>query len=212
MRNYFQLKAHTLNNEWQTFSIENVPVAIAEGKAVLLSKPNSPIIRTDVIRRGDWETNLFEGDIVEDKGVRYLICYERGFYAIDESYTLKYLYQLENPKVIGVKDYDMEFPLTLKLVKTHMFKCFDIMFYIKQITRAEGDCLVLNFKGAAVPVQLVQQECCMSYEKRRIYLGDFIDEQRVELHGGRICIEKDEGYVDLATGGTLDGYIPKAIG
>lgn len=208
MQNYFQLKARTLDKNWQSFSIATTPVEITEGKAVLLSKPNSPIILSKDIRRGDWEYNLFEGDVVESEGVQYLICYERGFYAIDESYTIKNLYQLKEPKVMGVKDYDLEFPITIKLVKTHMFKCFDTKFYIRQIIRAEGDCLVLKSRGEAVPVQLVQQECCMSYDKKRIYLGDFIGESKIELRGGRVCIQTDEGYLDLATGGILDGYIP----
>lgn len=212
MQNYFQLKARTLENYWQTFSIANTPVEIAEGMAVLLSKPNSPIILSKDIRRGEWEYNLFEGDIVESEDTRYLICYERGFYAIDENYTIKNLYQLKDPKVLGVKGYELDFPVHIKLVKTHMFKCFDIKFYIRQITRTEGDCIVLKAKGQAVPIQLVQQECCLSYEKQRIYLGDFIEDKKVEMHGGRICIETDAGYLDLATGGILDGYISKAVG
>lgn len=212
MRNYFQLKARTLNGDWQKFSIANTPVEISAGKAVLLAKPNSPIIRTDDIRRGDWEYNLFEGDIVESDGVKYLICYERGFYAIDVNYTIKNLYQLKEPKFVGVKGDDVEFPVHIKYVKTHMFKCFDIKFYMKQIARIMGDCIVLNSKNTEVPIQLVQQECCMTYNKRRIYLGDFVDDEKVIMRGGRVCVETKDGYKDLTTGGILDGYIPKTSG
>lgn len=211
MQNYFRLKARTLKGEWQEFSIANTPVEISKEQAVLLAKPNSPIIKTDDIRRGEWEYGLFEGDIVEADGVRYLICYERGFYAIDENYTIKNLYQLGTTKLVGVKG-DMDFPVHIKFVKTHMFRCLDVKFYMKQIVRTEGDCIVLKSKGTSIPIQLVQQECCMSYNKCRIYLGDFIDDKKVEMHGGRVCIYTEKGYVDLATGGILNGYIPANAG
>ncbi len=108
MQNYFQMKARTTKGDWYEFSIHNVPVHISPKEIVLLDVPNSPILNSSLVRRGDKESGLFEGDVIEYEGQRWLVCYERGFYAINEDCVIQYLYTFTKPwTMLGLKGFDV---------------------------------------------------------------------------------------------------------
>ena len=213
MQNYFQLKARTTDGGWYEFNVCNIPVHIDEDRLVLLDIPNSPIIDSSIILRGDSESGLYEGDVILYEGERWLVCYERGFYIINENYTMAYLYTLQKPfTVLGVAGFEVEFPIPYKKRKRHLFKYARNIFYTTQIVTKEDNCMIIRTKRARIPLDKVQQECCMSYEGKKLFLGDTVMSEPVCLRGGRICISTDAGQLDLATGGMLDGYIAKDTG
>lgn len=211
MHKNFKLKARTTDGSWYQFDIRDVPVLIGTDKAVLMGRPQSPIIDTSVILRGDRESGLFEGDVFISGGERWLVCYERGFYAINEQYLTKYLYNFDNIEYVGVSEFDLEFPIQYKRRKQHLFKCGEVQFFISQIVMVEDSNMVVRIKRLRFPREDIKQECCMSLEDTKLYLGDSINGSVVQLRGGRVCIETENGFLDLATGGILDGYIPKDV-
>ena len=156
----------------------------------------------NTIRRGEKESGLFEGDIIEAFGDMWLVCYERGFYAINSSYTSKYLNQFDNYKLLGTK-HEIDFPLSLTERMKHLFKYKDCVFRINDIIGIYNGGLILRSVSNPIPIDEVHQECCITRNRSRVYLDDKIEGGVVKLHLGRIALYKDGVYTDLATGGVL---------
>jgi hypothetical protein len=188
--------------------MEDIPTPFNTKEFALLRRPNTPRLLIDSIRRGDEESGLFEGDIISMNGEDWLICYERGFYAINKDYIIRYLYTLSDYKYLGTC-FDIKSPIPINFRSRHRFIYKDLIFRINDIVGAYDDKLLLRPVSKPVNVAEVHQECCITYNKQRIYLNDSIDDGIVELHGGRVTLNKDNNLIDLATGGSLDGYIPK---
>lgn len=207
MENYFLLRALTVDGEWFTFTIADVPIYTDKTHARLLR--GSPVLDMTTIRRGDWESNLYEGDVLHIEDDSWLISYERGFYAINSQYQVKHLYQLGGEAYIeGVAKFDIDFPVEYSTKKNHLFCYRDVLFNLTNIT-AEGSkrhTLLLG-NGKQVPIDKTRQDTCLRKNNSRVFLGDKIDGSIVELRGGRIVVKTADGYKDLATGGILDGYI-----
>ena len=68
-----------------------------------MNRENSPILDLNNIRRGDPETGLYEGDVIEHDGDLWLICYERGFYAINQAYVIKYFENIDSFEYKGTR-------------------------------------------------------------------------------------------------------------
>lgn len=202
---YFIMKALTPDKEWFTFDLSDIPTTFNSTEFVLLGRPNAPRLQLDSVKRGDRATGLFEGDILEMDGARWVVCYERGFYAISEEYVTKFLYQLTDYKIVG--DYYKDgFPLTIHARKKHLFKYNDTIFRLEDIVGGlAGQSLILRCCSEPIPLDKVQQECCLVFDNKRVYLGDVIPEGVIELHGGRVCASNMNVYIELTTGGVIDG-------
>lgn len=205
----YVMKARTVNDpkEWFAFSIKDVPTVYNVNQFALLAKPNTPLLCIDEIRRGDSESGLFEGDVFEAEGCRWLVCYERGFYAINEEYLIRYLYTFKDVKVIG--DYlSTKFPISINFRVKQLFKYEDKIFRLNDVVGIYQGKLLLRSSSQPIDANKINQECCISYEGKRLYLGDLVNGKPCELRGGRVTIKTEDGYLDLSTGGVLDGYNP----
>lgn len=202
------MKALTRDEEWYNFTIKDVPTTFNEEEFVLLNKPGSPRLQLKSIKRGDPETGLFEGDIISMDGSLWVVCYERGFYAINDDYVTQHLYLLKDYTLIG--DYFTRgFPVSINTRNKHLFKYNNVIFRIEDIVGAyRTDSIILRTCKLPVPITDIKQESCMTMNGKRLFLGDAYEDSTVELYGGRIAIKKDNIFIDLATGGTLNGYIP----
>lgn len=196
------MKARTLDGDWFSFSMNDAPTLISPTELVLFSRPNTPILSVKDIRRGDTQTNLFEGDIIRMDGTDWIICYERGFYAINDSYVIRYFNSFTDYEVIG-DNTTIKFPVPIALRAKHLFKYNECVFRLEDIIGAVNNKLILRSQSLPIKPKKVQQECCMCYEGRKIFLGDRIGDSIVELVDGRIVIKSNSDYIDLATGGTL---------
>lgn len=203
----FLLRARTVVNDskWFNFTLADIPTKYDTEHIALLNNIGSPLLQLDTVVRGENNTKLYEGDIIEDEGMRYVICYERGFYAITEDYIAKNLYQLKEPKVVG--DYWIDgFPIQIRVRKKQMYKYKDINFKITDIIAHWGNKIIIRaHKDPIDPVEC-RQECCLSYDNKKVYMGDMIKNHEVENVFGRICYKDDVGYYDLGFGGYLNDY------
>lgn len=209
MQNYFLMKARTVDGAWYPFSLADIPIYTDQTHAKLFMKPNAPVLDMSIVLRGDWESGLYEGEVIHIEDDSWLITYERGFHAINSQYQVKHLYQFDGEAYIeGVAGVDIEFPVGYRTKKNHLFCYRDILFHLSNIgtTGNKPDILMLS-NGNQIPIDRVRQDTCFRLNNSRVFLGDKIDDKIVELRGGRITVETDGGYKDLATGGILDGYI-----
>ena len=201
----FKMRARTLDRKhWYEFTIADIPMHFTPEEFLIFSKPGSPRLLLDTIVRGADMYNLFEGDIVLDGNEEYLICYERGFYAISHNYVIKHLDQLHDPIVIGSCD-TMSFPVSIMEKKRHLFKYKDTIFRMQDIVYGEDGKLVISSIPRLIDPQDIQQECCMSYNKKKLFLGDCYKDSPVFLYKGRICANTPQGTIDCATGGIING-------
>lgn len=210
--NYFIMKARTLSDEWYEFSLADIPTLQNREQFVLMSKPGAPILSNQRLLRGDREFGVFEGDVVKALGRLWLICYERGFHAINTDYSIKHLYQLGEFDKVG---YCTEFmglpPITFK--RRFLFKYKEQIFRLEDIVGAYDGKLLLRSVSAPVDASEIQQDCGVRCGGPLLYLGDEVKESSIRLAGGRIVIDGGNGkLIDIATGGVLDGYIPRAAG
>ena len=198
----FAMTALSLSGQWTPFEIEDVPVTFTEDEFALLKRPGSPRLLLKTIRRGERETGLYEGDIIEADGDRWLVCYERGFYAINTDYVIKYLNQFDSFKLLGTL-HDTSFPIPMTERAKHLFRYKDYIFRINDIIGVYLDGMILRCVSKQIPFDEIHQECCITYNKERVYLDDVFDKGKVCLYHGRVAFEKDGTYTDLATGGIL---------
>lgn len=202
--NCYTMKALTPNKEWRSFTLKDLPTLFTATEFALLAKPKSPKLLVNTIRRGDIESGLYEGDVVEADGCKWLICYERGFYAINEDYVIKYLNTLNNPKFLGTNlDIDIGIPISFR--SKNLFKYKDVIFRLQDIVGAYNGKMLLRFAKEPVDPDDIQQECCITYNNVRVYLGDVFDGKKIELHGGRITLCDSETMIDITTGGEVNG-------
>ena len=206
--NCFIMKALTVNNDWYVFTIADIPTPIDDGLFILLGKSNSPKLRLDTIRRGDQESMLFEGDVINMNGDRWLVCYERGFYVINSSYIIKHLYQLDEYTFMGTCDNQKPIvPISFKM--KHLFRYGDIVFRLNDIAGGYDNKVIVRACRNHISPEDIQQECCMTIDNVKVYLGDTIGDSTVELHGGRIALCSPSGIIDSNGGGNLDGCVSR---
>lgn len=203
----FTMKARTTSdNRWYWFTIDKVPTPVRDGQIVLLTAPNSPILRPDTLRRCSDVDNLGEGDVLQINGERYVVCYERGFYAISENYRCLSMCDLGDYKVLG--DYtELDFPISVALRNKVLYKYKDSVFRLEDICGLYDTGIVVRGMKLPVPIEEIHQECCITYKGQRVFLGDVFDEGTVVLHNGRVCLNKGNNFVDITTGGKSDGCI-----
>lgn len=182
--------------------MKDIPVMMFEDKFVLMNKPGSPILRADTIMRGEPFYNVYEGDVIEADGDIWLVCYERGFYAINENYVIRFLYKFNDIKFIDRHDNVTGLP-TVTFKKKFLFKIKDQVFVLNDIVGAySGDCIFRTY-SEPVKVETIQQDCGLRYNGNLMFLGDTVDGSTVELYGGRVVIHKDGQKLDLSSGGFL---------
>lgn len=78
-----KLRGLTLNRKVVFFSVDDVPVCINDSMTILARKPNSPLIITKTIVRGDDNGDFFESDFVmggDKAGFTGFVIYTDGFY------------------------------------------------------------------------------------------------------------------------------------
>lgn len=201
----FAMKALTLDREWFEFTLADIPTTFNDAEFVLFNKPNTPRLLLKGIRRGDPESGLYEGDIIHCDGVDWVICYQRGFYAINSEYTVRYLYQLKKYTIVGTHP-RVQSPVPMAFKSKYLFTYNGTIFRINDIIGGYKGNLILRTCSKPVPADKVNQECCIVYKGRKIYLSDIIDGEPVRLLGGRLTHKVDGNIIDIATGGKLYEY------
>ena len=197
------MKALTLNDTWYPFTVEDVPTRFNTTEFALLKCPSSPRLQLKSIRRGDPFTKLCEGDIIEWKGDQWLVCYERGFYVINESYVTQTLDKLDDYKLVG-DCFSSEFPIPILKRNKCLFKYKDTVFRLEDIVGAYGDdSLILRCLSKPIPISEVQQDAGIMLNKQRLYFGDETENGILDLYKGRVVFRKEDKYFDAITGGSM---------
>ena len=206
--NYYIMKALTHNGSWFEFTMSDLPTLFNSTEFVLLGRKNTPKLYLKSIRRGDVDTGLYEGDVVSMDGCEWLICYERGFYAINADYVVKYLYDLIDYKFLGTCE-TIKSPAPINFREKHLFMYRDTIFRLNDIVGAYEGKLLLRSVSKPVDVQDIKQECCLSYKGSRLYIGSVLEDGIIEVHYGRVCLNKNGILTDVVTGGELNGHISR---
>ena len=196
--NCFTLKAASVSGSWVQFTLQDLPVPISDSQFILMSKPQSPILLLKTVRRGDTETGLYEGDVISFNNQEWLICYERGFYAINSHFVIMHFNNLTDWKLVGTNTTKMS-DINLKLKSRHMFKYRNCYFRLNDIVSAVDDKLILKTFADPIDISEISQECGISYNKQRLYLGDKIHGSPIRLHKGRLCVSLNGEIVDITT-------------
>ena len=208
---YYTMKALTPDDDWYAFTLADIPVPISDNTFVLITKPNTPHLRMDTIRRGDSAMGLYEGDVIEMDGCKWLVCYERGFYVINEDYVSKHFSSITDYRFVGtIPEVHINVPIRFK--ERLSFKYGEDVFALRDIVGAYNGKAILRRLNEPIDASLLMQECCCTYEGKKLFLGDHIDGGVIELIGGRIVLHKDDTFTDVVTGGTVYGCNPKHIG
>ena len=200
--NCFIMKALTLKGDWVTFTLEDIPTRFNMEEFALLKRPNSPRLNIKSICRGDTDTGLFEGDIIYFEDCEWLVCYERGFYVINENYVTRTLDTFCDFKLIG-DCFSREFPIPILKRNKCLFKYKDTVFRLEDIVGAYGDCIILRCLSNPLPISEIKQDAGILINKQRMYFGDITEDGTLDLYKGRIAFKRGQQYYDTITGGLL---------
>lgn len=194
----FIMKALThSHSNWYVFSISDIPVLVKPNLISLMRIPNSPILELDTTRRGDADTSLFEGEIVSYNDDEWLICYERGFYAINKDYVICSLTNLTGCTKLGDVGFDREFPVSFSVKQKLLFKHNSAIFRLESICGYfEGKLLLRSFKSPIDPNE-VKQDCGCVYNDQKLFLGDVTPMGTVTLHNGILGFESENGFLSI---------------
>lgn len=199
----FIMKARTLNDMWFQFTINDVPTRFNPTEFALLKCPSSPRLLLNSIRRGDPDTGLCEGDIIDWKNERWLVCYERGFYVINESYITQTFDKLDDFNIVG-DCFSSEFPIPILKRNKCLFKYNDTVFRLEDIVGAFGeDSIILRSLRNPVLISAIQQDAGIMKNKQRLYFGDMTEHGVVDLYKGRVVYRTDNTITDAITGGLM---------
>lgn len=197
----FMMKARTLDGAWVEFDLCDAPTRYNETEFALLNRPNTPRLRLDVVRRGVRAFELFEGDIFESEGTKWLVCYERGFYAINEDYVTRMLDTFKWHTIVG-DCFSSEFKVPISMRNKHLFKYKNTIFRIEDILGAyDKEHLLLRCFSDPVPVVDIQQYCGIVLEGTKAFFGDAYKQGVLTLYKGRLAYNANNEYTDVITGG-----------
>lgn len=197
------MKARTLDNKWYPFTMQDVPTRINNSEFALMQRPNTPLLLLKEIRRGDDYHDVYEGDIIFAEGKEWLVCYERGFYAINTDRITRHLHTFSDFKIVD-NCFDREFPIPILMRSKHLFKHRDVIFRLEDIIGSYDEKnVILRSFSAPVPSVEIQQECGVMLDSVRVYFGDIVNDKRICLYKGRVAYTDGNSYTDVTTGGNL---------
>lgn len=197
------MKALTLDGAWFPFTMQDVPTRFNTSEFALMQRPNTPRLLLENIRRGDEFSGTYEGDIIHAEGQKWMVCYERGFYAINEDHVTRHLHTFESFEIVD-NCFNSEFPIPILMRSKHLFKYDDTVFRFEDIIGSyDATHIILRSCSAPVPSDKIQQDCGISIDGVRAYLGDVFKGRRVCLYKGRIAFAESNSFVDVTTGGKL---------
>lgn len=201
--NCFIMKARTLDGTWFPFTMQDVPTRFNNNEFALMQRPNTPRLLLQNIRRGDEFSGTYEGDIIKAENQLWLVCYERGFYAINTDHVTRHLHTFDSFEIVD-NCFNSEFPIPILMRNKHLFKYKDVVFRFEDIVGSyDANHVILRSCSDPVPSSDIQQDCGISIQGVRAYLGDLFDGRRVCLHKGRIAYADGDCFVDVTTGGSL---------
>lgn len=172
----------------------------------LMNRPGSPILRYKTIMRGCDIPGLFEGDIIEYKGKKYVMRYEMGLAAVSLDGEVIPSNKLEYINVVDNMYFQKEFPikmnnkLTFKYIEKHDKKYLNQSkcFCIRSISGAFMDKPLIAIYGS----KLVDEDDIMPftgvrYKGERIHLGECIEGNPLYMEKGRLFIKAMGGCHDV---------------
>ena len=202
----FIMKARTHSDAgWYVFSIEEIPVLVKTNLFSLMRIPNSPLLRLNTVRRGDRDTMFFEGEVISHSGVEWLVCYERGFYAINKDYVVRKLGDLIGAKKLGDVGFDYDFPVSLSIKQKLLFKHNKTIFRLESVCGCFKGKLLLRSAKAPIEPSAVKQDCGCEYNKEHLYLGDTTQYGTVSLSYGVLGFSKDGIFTSIESMRKNDG-------
>ena len=172
----------------------------------LMNRPGSPVLRYNTIMRGCDIPGLFEGDIIEYKGKKYIIRYEMGLAAVSLDKEVIPVNKLEYINVVDNMYFQKEFPitycnrLTFKYIEKgdNKYKGNYKYFGIKSITGAFKDkSLIAIYGSKLVDEDSILQFTGVRYKGERIHFGECIEGNPLYMEKGRLLIKALGGCHDV---------------
>lgn len=193
--NTLSLQALTSDGKACRFSVCDVPVVIDDEQFVLMARPGSPILLTHSIVSCTDIPNISEGTVLTDSsGKEYTVSFKRGFAAMDK--------QRNVVKINEIGEYRVTNTVSLSSISTCrqrlIYKYGDIQFQLKDFVGIIDGKAVIKENYTAIDVSEIQQYAGLTYMGKNVFLGDMIDGNKVTMHAGRICIDYEEYFIDLA--------------
>lgn len=196
--NVLNLRALTLNNQYYTFNVTDIPVLINEHHFILMRRKNSPILQLDSITSMTDIRNVGEGTVIKDtSGIDYVISFKRGFAAMNSKHEVRKIGDISNYTIC----YKRSNTSLLSCRQRLLFKYDDIQFQLKDFIGFIGDKGVIKKNHSLVPIDQIKQYAGITYEGSSVFFGDVINDCPVTLYKGRICLQHGEDtFIDLVDG------------
>ena len=192
--NVLNLRACTLTNKYYTFSIKDIPVLVDDNNFILMARPGSPILRFDTIGSLTDIPDIGEGTVlVGENNDVYTISFKRGFAAMSSDRQISKLHELSNYTITAEAPHFVGIANRQRL----LFKYNNLQFQIKDIVGAIDGKAIVKREHTLVAVDKVQQYAGLTFNNTRVFLGDVIDGGIVTMYKGRVCLHKNNRYIDL---------------
>ena len=191
--NILKLKAETTAGDDFIFTVLDIPVLIDNNKVVLMNKPGSPILLYNTISVMSDIEGVGEGTVIEDNGT-YTVSFKRGFAAVNNDKEVRKLGDFNTLTINTTKNVQ-----NLCRYKI-LFKSGDIQFQIKDIVGLSAGKCICKRSYNIFELDTIQQYAGITYEDKRIFLGDTIDGNEVSMFKGRICLIIDNKHIDITDG------------
>ena len=198
LKTIMNLSAKDTHGHYHQFSLADVPVLIDESSFVLMAKPGSPILTLESLVCGSDMDGIYEGSILSDsEGNEYVTSFKRGFAAMNVDRQVKKLCDIDG-LTICKRRLDVAHSSNFLLCRQRLLYLYDgIQFQFKDFIGIVNGMPVIKESYTPVDMNKVKQYSGLSYNNQRVYLGDEINGGIVTMHKGRICLYKDDKYIDL---------------
>lgn len=184
----FSLKALSKEgNSLTEFTLLDGPYPLSQQYFGLMNRPGTPYLRYDSVVRATGVADLYDGDIVESQGKRYIILYQKGYYAytIDKKEKIP-INDLINPIVVDHAFFSEEFSFPHNRSKKTLFKYDDIIFKLEDIYGVSNDKIILHHKrGILLNPDKIQQKANITYNGTPLFFGDEVNKRTLVLRNGQ---------------------------
>lgn len=195
----YPFKALSVNKkELVSFTLSDGPWRQDMTCFTLSNRPGTPILRYNTIMRGSDIPGLFEGDIIEYNGKKYIIKYEMGFAAVSLDKEVIPVSELSYINVVDNMYFQKEFPIsycnkiTFKYIEREDEKFLnkERVFGIKSVLGAICDkSFVAIYGSKMVNENDLLQMSGVRYKGKHIYIGEEIEGNKLYMNRGRLYIK-----------------------
>lgn len=161
------------DNRWYLFKLKDCPALLWEDTFFLAGKAITPIMRYDTIVRGHPTLNIFEGDIICDKGSNEelgIVVFNNGFFMQKNNSSIKK--PIPQGHIYVSKGDTKSIEILKSFERTPIkFKYHNMEFDFSDLVKVEGDALTIMLAGKTQSVHLNSVAELLYVDRAKKYRG-----------------------------------------